>query len=250
MIQITKALQNLGLAEREAKTYLALLDLGESTVTKVSERSGIGRVHTYQVLTDLIKLGLASYILKNNIKYFSASDPQTLIEELHRKEQDLKKIIPELLERQKKSIPETSVELYRGREGINTIFKMVLQDKKPYFLLGGAQEACSLFQLENTIFVKHAEIANVHGKILARKKDTFFIGVKEEYRFIPDKVISSTTQLLWAEKTAIFVWQEPYYAILISNKEITKSNLATFNFLWSNANIPTKKDMINRKIVV
>ncbi len=250
MIHITKVLQDFGLYEREAKTYLALLDLGESTVTKVSERSGIGRVHTYQVLTNLIKLGLASYVLKNNIKYFSASEPVTLLKELQRKEQDLKKILPELQERKKNKLFETSVELYRGREGINTIFKMVLHEKKPYSLLGGAQEACSLFRVENKIFVKQAERLHLQGRILARKKDSFFIGATEECRFVPDDLLSSTTQLLWGQKTVVFVWEEPYYAILIKNGAITKSNLATFNFLWSSASIPTKEDIMKRKILM
>ncbi len=54
--------------------------------------------------------------------------------------------------------------------------------------------------------------------------------------------------MLWGNKTAIFVWSEPYYAVLIDNEEITSSNLATFNSLWKTAEIPTKNDKNKRKI--
>ena len=248
MTEISPTLQKLGFEEQEVKTYLALLDLGESTATKLAERTGLGRVHMYQIINRLIERGLASYIVKNNVKYFSASDPETLLKDIQQKEQDLQEILPELKARQKKLVPETKVEIYRGREGINTIFKMILRDKKSYFILGGAQEACSIFKLENTIFVKRAEKLKLLGKILARKKDQFFISKNEDYRFIPEHLISSTTQMLWENKTAIFVWSEPYYAVLIDNEEITKSNLATFNYLWKTAEIPTKSDKNKREV--
>jgi len=248
MTEITATLQKLGLEEQEVKTYLALLDLGESTATKLAERTGLGRVHMYQIVNRLIERGLASYIVKNNVKYFSASDPETLLKDIQQKEQDLQKILPELKERQKRLIPETKVEIYRGREGINTILKIILKDGRPYHILGGAQEACSIFKLENTIFVKRAEKIKLRGKILARKKDDFFIGTNEDYRFIPEYLISSTTQMLWENKTAIFVWSEPYYAILIDNKEITKSNLITFDYLWELGKIPSKSDKNKRKL--
>lgn len=248
MTEITVTLQKLGLEEQEVKTYLALLDLCESTATKLAERTGLGRVHMYQIVNRLIERGLASYIIKNNVKYFSASDPETLLKDLQQKEQDLQKILPELKERQKRLIPETKVEIYRGREGINTILKMILKDQKPYYILGGAQEACSIFKLENTIFVKRAEKVKLPGKILAGKKDEFFVGKNEDYRFISENLISSTTEMMWNTKTAIFVWSEPYYAILIDNEEITKSNVSTFNYLWKNGEIPSKSDKSKRKI--
>src|SRR3989338_103450 len=246
MTDITATLHRLGLEEQEVKTYLALLDLGESPAAKLAERTGLGRVHMYQIVNRLIGRGLASYILKNNVKYFSASDPGTLLTDIQQKAQDLKKILPELKARQKRLIPETKVEIYRGREGIHTILKMILKDEKAYFILGGAQEACSIFELENTVLVKHAEKLKLPGKILGRKKDEFFIGKNEEYRFIPEHLISSTTMMVWHDKTAIFVWSEPYYAILIENEGITKTNLATFRYLWSIAEKPGKDDRKKR----
>lgn len=250
MIEIPKTLENLGLEKQEVKTYLALLDLKESTATKLAERTGFGRVHMYQIVNRLIEKGLTSYIIKNNVKYFLASDPETILKNLQQKERDLQKILPELKARQKKLISETKAEIYRGRKGINAILKMILRDRKSYFILGGAQEACSIFKLENTIFVKRAEKLKLSGKILARKKDEFFIGKNENYRFVPEHLISSTTQILWKNKTAIFVWSEPYYVILVENEEITKSNLATFDYLWKLGAVPSKKDIERRRLII
>lgn len=242
-MEVQQVIESLGLEDKEAKVYLSLLSLGETTATKLAEKTNLDRTLMYQLTNKLIEKGLVSYIVKNNVRYFSAADPETLLKNLQEKEQNLKNILPELKERQKFVKPETKVELYRGREGINTILKMVLRDEKPYYIMGGAQEACSIFELENTVFVKRAEKLKLLGKIFARKGDNFFVGKNEEYRFIPEHLISSTTQMLWGGKTAIFVWSEPYYVILIESEEITKSNLSTFDYLWSIAEKPTKEDI-------
>jgi len=246
MPEIQETLKKLGLEPQKAKTYLALLDLGETTAIKLAERTHLGRVHTYQIINKLIGKGLASYIIKNNVKYFSAADPETLLKDLQEKEENLKKILPELKARQKAVKPETKVEIYRSRKGINSILKLILKSKTPYYIMGGAQEACTIFELENKIFVKQAEKTNLKGYILARKEDYFFVGKNEEFRYIPEHLISTTTMMLWNNKTAIFVWSEPYYVVLIENKEITKSNLTHFNYLWSIAKKPAKEDREKR----
>lgn len=248
MAETEQTLTKLGLEEQEVKVYLALLDLGETTATKLAERTGLGRVHMYQITNRLIEKGLTSYVIKNNVKYFSAADPETLLKSLQEKEEQLKKILPELQARQRIKKPEAKVEIYRGRKGVNTILRMILRDKKTYCIMGGAQEACSIFELENRIFVKHAEKLKLKGYILARKEDKFFVGKNEEYRYIPKHLISSTTQMLFGNKTAVYVWSEPYYVILIDNEEITKSNLTTFDYLWGIAEKPTQSDIKKRMI--
>ncbi len=247
-MSIQKVIQSLGLEEKEAKVYLTLLSSGEITATKIAEKTNLDRTLMYQITNKLIEKGLISYFIKNNIRYFSAADPEILLKTLQEKEDALKKTLPELKEMQKLVRSQTKVEIYRGREGINTILKIILKEEKPYFITGGAQEACSIFELENKIFVKQAEKIKIKGKILARKKDIFFVGKNEKYRYIPENLISSTTQMLWSNKTAILVWSEPYYAILIENEEVAKNNLATFNYLWNTAAKPSKRDNMKRLI--
>ncbi len=247
-MQELEILKQLGLEEQEAKTYIALLDLREATATKLSERANLGRVHMYQITNRLIEKGLISSVLKNNIKYFLPADPEILLKNLQEKEESLKKILPSLKARQKNKLEETKVELYKGREGINTIFKIWLKEEKNYYVLGGAAEACNIFELENKIFIKRAENLKIQGKILARKNDSFFMGNNEEYRYLSDDLISSTTMAMFGNKTVVFVWSDPYYAILIENKEIANNNISTFNYLWNIAEKPTKED-INKKLL-
>lgn len=248
MGDVENALKSYGLEDHEIKVYIALLELHETTVTKIAERTGLGRVHMYQITNRLIGKGLASYIIKNNVKYFSAADPANILKDIQSKQEQLKNILPILIAKKNQNTEDTKVEVYRGREGINTILKTILRDNKPYYFIGGIEESCTLFRLESIVFVKLAEEAKINGKILARKKDNFFIGRNEQYRYIPENVVLTTTTWIWGKKTGIFVWKEPYYCILIDSEEIALSNKATFDYLFNMAQKPSQSDRKNRML--
>lgn len=248
MSKIQETLKSLGLEDQQIKVYLALLDFGEASATQLSERTGLGRVHMYQITEKLIHQGIISYIIKNKIKYFSAAEPITFLKGLQQKEEDFKTILPELNARKKqKTLFETKVEVLRGKEGINTILKTIIADKEDYVMLGGGEQCCNKeFELMTSIFVKRGEKEKLKSRLLERKDANFFIGKHEEYKFIDKNLLSSTTLTIWGNKVATFVWTKPYYVILVENKEVARSNLATFNYLWKNAKEPTKEDRKNR----
>ena len=123
-MDLNKVLQNYGLEEKEAKVYLALLKIGETTATRISEETDLDRTLMYQITNKLIEKGLVAYIIKNNVKYFSAADPEILIKNLKEKELDLKKALPNLKEIQKTIQKGIKIEIYRGRKGIKTAFKV------------------------------------------------------------------------------------------------------------------------------
>ena len=52
-----QVLENLGLSEKEAEIYLALLELGTGTVVEVAKKSGVKRPTAYLVLDELKKMG-------------------------------------------------------------------------------------------------------------------------------------------------------------------------------------------------
>jgi len=245
-MDLNKVLQNYGLEEKEAKVYLALLKIGETTATRISEETDLDRTLMYQITNKLIEKGLVAYIIKNNVKYFSAADPEILIKNLKEKELDLKKALPNLKEIQKTIQKGIKIEIYRGRKGIKTIIDMNLREKKPYYFIGGVGEACKLFEVEFTIYCKRAEKLKMPGKILGRKEEELFISKNEEIRFLPEHMLSSTSQFIFGNKTIIFVWKKPYYAILIESDEIAKDNLLNFNYLWSIAEKPNVKEKEKR----
>jgi sugar-specific transcriptional regulator TrmB len=53
-------LLQLGLSEKEAAVYLALLSLGKGTVTSITRKAGINRTTGYDILNALATKGIVS----------------------------------------------------------------------------------------------------------------------------------------------------------------------------------------------
>lgn len=235
-----KALSGAGFERKEAQVYTSLLSLGASTASKLAEYAGIDRTSTYDILARLMKKGMASYVVKNNTKYFQAAPPEQILSDLKEKERRIEEVMPNLVALGKQNTEETKVEVYKGREGIRTIYKMMLREKKDYYWIGGGSEACRKFPELTESFVKKAHVSKIRGKLIFREDARFFVGESEEYRLLEKEFISSTTTTIWGEKVAIFIWSEPFYAIVIENKEVAESNRNNFRFLWKRSKKPDK----------
>lgn len=239
-------LQELGLETREAKIYLALLKLTSTTASKVAEDVGIDRTTTYDILSRLIEKGIVSYVIKNNVKYFKSSSPQQLLQDLKEKEKRLQEIMPKLLALEKEEKEQTNVELFKGKEGMITVLKMIVRDKKDYWLVGGAQEICRSVPIFMKQFLKQCHTSKIKGKLICEEgfgsnlED--IIGKHETYRIISKKLVSSTIKV-WGNKTAFFVFSEPVHTILITSVEVADRQRQFFEFLWKQAKEPNK---INR----
>jgi len=86
---IEQTLKSIGLTGGEIKVYLALLELGTSSVGKIIKRSGISGSKTYEVLDRLSNKGLVNSIIKNNVKYFEPSSPDKILSYLEEKQEDI-----------------------------------------------------------------------------------------------------------------------------------------------------------------
>lgn len=79
--QITK-LQELGLTEREAEIYLALLSIKELTAPEIAKITSVSRTKSYEILQKLVKKKVCNESFKNGMKIFSSINPDIAIENL------------------------------------------------------------------------------------------------------------------------------------------------------------------------
>src|SRR3989338_8385224 len=113
----TKILEEIGLTPGEIKVYLALIGLGETTTGPIVDEARVSISKVYSILERLSKKGLVSHVVKNNVKYFKAADPNRLLiylqekeEHLKKQEQELKKFIPELELKQNSAVTQETAE--------------------------------------------------------------------------------------------------------------------------------------------
>lgn len=129
-----KELKEIGLTEGEIKVYEALLDLGESTKTKIAERSNVSPSKIYDVLHRLKEKGLVSMVKKQGIAHFSAANPELIRDYLQQKQEKIKheqkladQLIPTLLLKYQKTEQDADVEVFYGWKGMKTCFDDIVK---------------------------------------------------------------------------------------------------------------------------
>lgn len=225
---------SLGLTEKEAKAYLSLLRIGESTATKISEDVNIDRTLIYQIMNRLIENGLVNYIIKNNVRYFSAVRPRRLMEKLKEKEENLSEVMPELENMIKSGEETTKVELYRGTEGIKTVWRGVLREGREYVIFGEEGNFQKLMPNFMKEFLRDVVKYGSCERILSKdsKRGKIYLTKNSDIRYLPDEYFSPTMTVVTDNKVINFVWSKPYYAIVTKNNEIAKSFKSYFEMMW------------------
>ena len=91
--QNIEALTNLGLSEREAKVYLALISSGPSPIKGISKNSGVARQDIYRVMDSLYKKGMVAQIVSSPTTFLATPLQKSLEILFQKKTDDLKKAL-------------------------------------------------------------------------------------------------------------------------------------------------------------
>lgn len=119
---ISEKLQKIGLNEKEAKIYSALLELGETNVQRISKKANIKRTTIYNILDSLKEKGLVSTVVKKKRKNYVASDPKELELRLEQQKSALKSLMPTLLSMTHLIDKKPNIKYFEGVEGLKEIY--------------------------------------------------------------------------------------------------------------------------------
>jgi len=108
-------LRQIGLSDKESNVYLALIEFGDSLVSEIAERTRINRSLLYDVLSGLADKGMVTYILKNNVRYYRAAEPEKILSIIREKENIFKTMLPELMALHKPQTKKPIVEILEGK---------------------------------------------------------------------------------------------------------------------------------------
>ena len=233
------ALKEYGLSENESKTYLALLKLGDSTAQMDAKHSSVPRTTTYNLLESLIQKGIVGTIVKDSKKHFQAGRPKVLLNKLDQKKKAIKEIIPELNSLASSVKEKPDVTVYEGIKGIRNILKDVLEERKTIYHYGDIISIQEVFLHAFPQFMKERIKRRIKIKILCKKEKSHKRLLKEaknehrEFVFLPKDYKFKSSVFIFAKKVVIFnIHKEPYYAIMIKNKDFYETQKTFFKILW------------------
>lgn len=239
-MHLVKALEQSGLNKKQAKVYLATLELGSATVNMISKKSGIARSSCYDILESLNKKGIASSFLKRNIKYFTIDDPKKIIELAKQKAEVLEKALPQLNALYGLAKERPSVRLFQSKEGMKQIFEEILEDNNKELLsFGSADDLLKTIGDYHLEFVKRRVKAKIISKVVLRDtskaRERKELGKHElrNVKFIPKEFEYHGNTIIFGNKIAFFSFIKDHIAVVIESKEIADIQKAMFEYIWS-----------------
>ena len=246
-MQIENTLKEIGLTGSEAKVYLASLKIGQSSKGKILSEWEVASSKIYTILEKLMKKGLVSMIIKNNVRFYSPAPLQRIRDFLNNKkkqieeeERIIEKAIP-LLTNLQTVKNESIAEIFKGWNGLETAYSSILSklQKNEDVLIIGASKGTNVEMTQN-FFSKYSNLAKSKGinvKIIFNESSRKYVSdMEKELKIHFDKRFlsksSSVEMAITLDYMAIVILKEEPIIILIKDRETADSFITYFKALW------------------
>lgn len=236
--QTISVLTNLGLSEKEAKVFLACIENGTNIVSAIAQSAGINRVTTYDILEKLKQRGLVSFYSKNKIKYFTAIDPEILLEEYEKRTNDLRSVLPKF-KALSGEINHPRIRYFEGLEGIKAIYADTLSSKTEILNYSNSHEIRTIWpsydkdyvekRAKKKIFLRGISPLDKEGEIVRAENQKY----NREIRLVPREEFQFTNEInIYDDKVSIISFRDELIGMIIESIEIANSQRAIFNMCW------------------
>lgn len=256
-----KTLMEFGLSEKEAKTYIALLELGVAGANDIAGKTGINRSSSYVVLETLKQRGLVTMAVdKNNLQKYVAATPDILLrlaEDKARKQMDVKekieKAVPELKVLHKDMRLRPKVYVFTDKEAIrqcyyDTFDEQVAKGMKKFRVY---EDMSPLTRLLPPDFIKNdVESIKKSGArmyLISPDIDTSKtiieqykkMGSRDKFAIIPQTKFNRVKKSILSfsiHENKIEFFSPDSFAVIIENQEIADTLKNIFDLAWDEAN--------------
>jgi len=233
-------LSKIGLTPGEIKVYLATVKYGPQTKSALAKNAEVSSSKVYEIAEKLIKKGLANSFLKNNVLYYSASDPIFLKKYVENKEKELQKekdvvdsLIPKLRNMKVRNEEDIKFELYEGEKGLqNACFDALSTMNQKDTMYGIAMPNPNV-EFSNK-FNRERVKMKVNSKILFSKDLTKGLDIKNAER----KYIEGLSEVglgIFNDKIILVSADEKPITLVIKHQKMVDTFLNIYNVLWKQA---------------
>lgn len=240
---VLQKLQGLGLSEKEAAVYLALLprqDVGTSVLIKLT---GLHGQFVYTALDKLEGLGLAKHVIQNGRKKFSANPPQRLLSLIEEKRLAAQSLTKELQTRFA-GVHEQSFEVFQG-PGAFIAHQFDLLERQPE---GSVVDVIATETERYQAIIEHEGRWDEYLEILKQKNiKTRYLGSEAQrerlkkleatgiwtYKILPGNATGVLNTDIWSDNVTLNIFGDPVLSLTITSKEVADGYRQFFEAVWN-----------------
>ena len=242
-MQIQRVLERLGYNHNEVTVYLAMMQLGDTTVTEIARKTQLPR-STAQLAANALQVkGLATLSPRRNHPVWSAENPSKFLLDLREKEALLKRLLPEMLALRHAAKKKSILKLFNGFDKIKGIFEAVLQSSYPIFVLGSVEHMSHyLGQEEIEDFFEKLFSRTVPVQLLSTSSE-FVLKLKKQsesgqnrVRLFTDEHLTQVTYIFFDTHVAIILLSaQESTGIIFEDTGMVESTKTFFQRLWDDS---------------
>jgi sugar-specific transcriptional regulator TrmB len=240
--KLYKTLIDVGLSDNEAKVYLNSLNLGKTTILKLSKASEVKRTTVYSVVESLKQLGLMKIEQIGWKTYYSAENPEKLERIMENKKQSLMETLGDLKSLYSAEGGSSLIKYYEGIEAVKNAHLDLLEEMKfgeDYFVISDSAKWMSEDQKFFESFVEKRASKKFNNKLLledsevARRYKQNEAVYNMQIKIFPKDVNLSASITITPRKILIHQTTPPVMVMAIENQNIIRLQKELFNFMWN-----------------
>ncbi|MGH3383113.1 MAG: TrmB family transcriptional regulator [Nocardioidaceae bacterium] len=241
-------LVNAGLEPKEARVYLAVLDLQRPTVAEAAEHAEVSRTNAYDITKRLVHRGLVSITdVGPNGKpagrgrgVLTANDPGQLLDEWAERKDVLETLVPKLRAMRAKGGSQPRVRYLEGANGIRSAL---------FETLGWPSPLRGILSMKDLLSVPGESAMNEY--IRGRQDRELWLRVVRsperdyehgwptsathyrESRYAPAEYVFTMTTIIGQDEVAVMSSRRENFAMMIESAEYAQMQTHLFEVLWA-----------------
>jgi len=248
---ISTTIESFNLSEKEARVYLASLELGRATASDIAKKAELNRVTTYEILKRLILRGLASAINLEKVRYFQVIDPDKFLEKMDRQLSMAKEHLPELhLIKGSNRKNKPRVEFYEGIEGLRLIYDDTVncEEKILYNIANPVDLIPFMGQEFISNYIKRRKKRRVKINLLLPDidKNRHYKEMDKvefrETRFLDNKNLQIPNEIIIYDNKVALLSFSGRIGVIVEDADISQSLKTIWKMLWDSSILRTKQD--------
>ncbi len=240
-------LKKVGFSDKEARVYLALLELGSSPVQAVAQKAEVNRATTYVVLESLMKKGIVSTVEKGKKTHYAAENPSALLrlfrlqeKEIQEKEAEFKNALPELDAIFNLAGEKPRVRYFEGKAGLLAMQEDFLASRvKEFLAVYPADEFQKIFtEEERKRYTALREKLGISVRTIYTRTDgpVKDLPIKGEWVFLAkDRFPFSSDVTIYGDRVAFVALKGKLMGVIIDSDQIAHTLRLIFELAWQKA---------------
>ncbi|MFA5029862.1 MAG: helix-turn-helix domain-containing protein [Patescibacteria group bacterium] len=246
--QITDALSQLGLSDKETLVYLSILQNADSSIISIAKDTQLSRGTAYDLVERLKKKGYLAEVKRGKKRRIVVESPTNTLyslldaqhDRLSRSKQAVEEILPLIKTIVAESDFKPQIRVYTGEDGFRKVWNEILNFGGTDFLSIARIETFVKFVGEEFLWeIQKRKIkAGISSRAinesseLALKMQSADKQYDRETRLAPKGFEFPSSEIIFGDKLAMFSTREENIIVVIESKDFAQTHRIYFEMMW------------------